>query len=301
MAEGIVKRILDPKHTLAILGKYPLNCGDSASDKLTAKQVVDGTGTPILDQSSSGKQRDFLHMAKADRVSYFDLRPQRHEGVLSYVGLHLEHQQASAEVKSGKKAKTLRPIFYLPYKQNSITRMKLSPPPGYTGSEVKFFATAAINACSVYVEGPGATPKVTHANAQEHEPIGGGDSWAEKIRKTQAKSADMDSRYAKVSKQQSTLVERSDYIVSGDTALQNARSRFAAMVGVPVDNVYADTYNPLGAVIGVKQADGTWQFYVQKNVCFGYKPSKGGYTSAYKVMEVKKLWPGGTGSFRNFP
>ena len=154
MSDGYVKKLLDPAKRGAVIRTLPIRTGDLRKDLLEDKQVA----IPM------GGQFDYLHVAKANRIAYFDIRPENWPS--DHLQLFVEDVQVSTQFRSGRNAKTLRPLFYLPYQRNNIARMKLSEPGTYNGPPVRFFTTAMIDGCSVYIEGPGATPKVSHANAQ---------------------------------------------------------------------------------------------------------------------------------------
>lgn len=76
--------------------------------------------------------------------------------------------------------------------------MKLAEPGTYNGPAVRFFTTAMIDGCSVYIEGPGDAPKVIHANAHgvpvnrvtDYQPFGAvlgfkdGNNWSFWLQKT---------------------------------------------------------------------------------------------------------------------
>lgn len=299
MAAGYVAKILNPAKILPLLRQYPVYCGDHATDRLTTKTVLDPGNNPVQDVKPDGTAQDYLHLPKASRISWFDLRPETQQNGKPWLKLHLEFQETSAVHTSHGKAKRLRPAFYLPYKLNSMTRMKLSPPPAWAGSDVVFFATATINGCSVYIEGPADTPKVAHANASNFQSVTSSTlTWAQKQAKIQQKSAFMDQRFAPLKKTATaTLAERRNYMAVSGGDIDAARTRYAGIMGVPVDSVYPDTYNPIGAVVGLK-SNGAWRFLLQKSVSFGYRPRRGGYASGFVVLEARELWPGGAGHFR---
>ena len=300
MAAGYVKKILKPAKILSVLQSMPIYCDDLAGNLLTKKTVM-SAGVEVFDTTAAGVNQDYLHMASGSRISWFDLRPEQQNSGKTWLKMHLEGQMTSNVHQSGNAAKQLRPMFYLPYKQNCTTRMKLSPDPNHVGDEVRFFATATINGCSVYIEGNPDTPKVTHANAGSfgttHK---ASDSWATIGLRTQGKSNFMDQRYTNLNKTpgHTSLVERSNYMAASALGVTEARTTFARVMGVGVNDVYEDTYNPLGALVGLKQANGHWKFWVQRNVLFGYKPRSGGYKSGYIVLGVSEVWPNGGGNFR---
>lgn len=286
MSDGYVKKLLDPAKRQAVLQATPIATGDLRKTVLQAKQTAG--------------LFDYMHVPKAARISYFDLRPEAQPS--EHLKLHIEDVSTSAQFTSWGKAKALRPLFYLPYLQNNTARMKLEQPATYAGDEVRFFTTAMIDGCSVYIEGPAATPKVTHINAQAIQPTRSTDSWAAKQVKIAAKIAAMDTRHAHVRKLAATVVERPDYIADDPAQLVQLKQRFATSRGIPVDQVM--TYQPFGTVLGFK--DGTdWSFWLQKNGSFEWKRNPAHtqrqWQVTYWVIEAREIWPNGAGAFRLIP
>ena len=292
MSEGYVKRLLNAADTVNVLREMPVRCNDLMKSRLTATSRT----------SPGGQVQNYEHVAAGDRVSYFDLRVDNFPS--AHLNLVTEDAQTSTQFRSGvifKTAKTLRPCFYLPYRLRGTTRMQLVSPPTYQGPEVRFFATATIDGCSVYVEGPATGPKVTHGNAQNIAPapaFGVVETDLQKAGRIQAKIVDMDARLAIIKKGPTTVVERGDYIedfLPGQTA---ARQQFATARGIPLGRVL--TYQPFGAVVGVKMGT-DWSFYLQKNGGFDFKMTATSPTrTAYMVLSVHEFWPNNTGGFRVF-
>lgn len=298
MSKGYVDKILDPAKALNLLqhkplvtrdlGKtaHPLAANRYTKDLLSAKaKIYAGAAGPAM--------LNYEHVAAADRVSYFDLDVEPTPS--PHLVLHLEETQVSTTIIRKKGGKVLRPIFYLPYRQSGTTRMKLDSPPG--GDEVRFFATATIDGCSVYIEGPPATPKISHLNASHIAVMPqGGETEANKLLRVQHKSGDMDARLNVIKKGPARVVERKDYIA--DTALGQTQMRqlFADRNHLPHANVFE--YQPFGAVVGLKSG-GSWTFYLQKCGRFAYHKKPGGPSfSAFMVIEARECWPGGGGVFR---
>ena len=87
-------------------------------------------------------------------------------------------------------------------------------------------------------------------------------------------------------------------MASSTWEVKQAVNAFAVAMGVPVANVYEDTYLPFGAVVGQKWSLGHWTFWVQKSVLFGFQAVGGGYKSGFIVLDVNEVWPNGAGQFR---
>lgn len=288
MSDGYVKKLLDPTKRRAVLRTLPIMTGDLRKNVLQAKQVA----LPL------GGNFDYLHVARPDRIAYFDIRPE--DWPSDHLKLFVEDTLVSTQFQSGRNAKTLRPLFYLPYQRNNTARMKLAEPGTYNGPAVRFFTTAMIDGCSVYIEGPGDAPKVTHANAQSVQPTSVHDNWVTKQNKIQAKINHMDTNYAHLHKAGAAVVERPNYIADDPAELLQVKTAFANAHGVPVNRV--TDYQPFGAVLGFKDGN-NWSFWLQKNGTFNYRKrtTDPRLTVKYWVIEAREVWPNGGGHFRLIP
>lgn len=294
MSEGFVSKLLNPKDRLGVMRLHAILTGDLGRQGEKPGRT-DYSKELLSPKTKSGF--DYLHVAKADRVSYFDVRPEALPA--PHLKLHIEPQSVSAQFLSHKKAKVLRPMFYLPYEQNGTARMTLSEPDGYNGEEVRFFATATIDGCSVYIEGPSHAPKVTHINAAAISPTTRVDPWDQKQLKIQAKIADMDARFVQVQRRTGHVLERPHYMVEEKRELKALKKRFAQTKGIPYQQI--GMYDPFGAVLGF-QDGGHWTFYVQKSAKFDWRrrpedPPRLMQSSLW-VHEVLEIWPNGPNHYR---
>jgi len=292
MSQGYVKRLLSADDTLNVLRELPIRAGAHLGARLDGKT----RNTP------AGVQ-NYEHVPAADRVSYFDLRVELQPS--RQLMLHIETVQTSTRYKSGlvfKTWKSLYPCYYLPWRRNGTTRMKLSPPEGYNGDAIKFFATAAIDGCSVYVEGPAATPKVSHLNASNIAPapaMGVAETDLAKQARIDLKIANMDARMALIRKGETRVVERQHYIEDFQPGRVAAVRTIARLMNIPSAQVR--DYQPFGTVVGVVKA-GTWVFYLQKCAAFEYRlTSTSPWRAGVRVLSAAEFWPTNTGGgFRVF-
>lgn len=288
MSGGVVRKLLDPTQTLRTLRKHPLATGDHLKSVLAAKQKLDIHNNLLL---------AYEHVPQAQRICWFDIRPDVGETYRLYV----EPQVVSTQFLTGRvkpHAKTLRPIFYLPYRKNGTTRMKLEEPPAWTGGPVSFFSTAMIDGCSVYVEGPATSPKVTHANAMSVQPTASTDTYPQKQIKIAAKINVMDARVQHIKKGPASVVERPAYMIEDPVQVQAVKQRFATARGIAVGDVI--DYAPFGAVVGVKSG-AAWTFYLQKNGTFDYDEVGTRGKTGYMVLDVCEIFPNGGALVRLMP
>ena len=288
MSGGVVRKLLDPTQTLRTLRKHPLATGDHLKSVLAAKQKLDIHNNLLL---------AYEHVPQAQRICWFDIRPDVGETYRLWV----EPQVVSTQFLTGRvkpHAKTLRPIFYLPYRKNGTTRIKLEEPPGWMGGPVSFFTTAMIDGCSVYVEGPATSPKVTHANAMSVQPTLSTDTYPQKQVKIAAKINVMDNRLQHIKKGTAHVVERPAYMIEDPLQVQAVKQRFATARGIAVGDV--TDYEPFGAVVGVKSG-AAWTFYLQKNGSFYYDEVGTRGKTGYMVLDVCEIYPNGGALVRLMP
>lgn len=174
------------------------------------------------------------------------------------------------------------------------THIKLEQLPGWAGGEVTFFATATIDGCSVYIEGPADTPKFTHANAQAVQPTLATDTFSQKQVKIQA----MDARLQNLKKGPATVVERPAYMIEDPVHVQAAKQQFSLQKGLPLAQFSG--YSPYGAVVGVKGGD-TWSVFMQKCGAFDYTSPGAGAQRSYIVPDAQESFPNGGASVRMMP
>jgi hypothetical protein len=274
--------------TLNVLREIPLRTNDLAKDRLSGKARGEGE-----------ERIEYEHVAAASRISHFDLR------LDAIPSLHL-NLVLQDKAKTGLLAKSLRPCYYLPYRRQGMTRMKLSPPEGYDEAPVQFFATATIDGCSVYVEGPAGSPKVTHGNASRVSPppaLGRGERESDESKavRIQKKIDHMDVRISRIKARQpgNVVVERPNYIEDYAPGQAAVMQQFAMIKGILLDQVVE--YQPFGAVIGVCTDEG-WKFFLQKNGRLEYFPNAAATrpSAAFMVLSANEFWPANTGGFRIF-
>jgi hypothetical protein len=207
------------------------------------------------------------------------------------------------------------PLFYLPYMQNENYRITLKNKDASETRPIEFFATEAVDGCSVcsvYVEGTRQTPTVYHINAANVKTADGkgttGD-YQNDTRAFQAKSAHMDKRFkeegriaktvllakfgvAGVQLIQATKVENDDYMLRAPHVLDNWRN--AAWENAPkridghkVTDILIATQ---GTVFGRFKADG-WHFYVQRRLQVIYLRGTQTAVGIWVTLAVKEFWP----------
>ena len=300
MSEGYVAKILDPAKILNLLQHVPLATGDLG--KTTHPMATSRYTKDLL----SRKSKNHAGGRRPSATSTWRLGPGQllryacRSHAVAASGLHLEETRVSSSLMRGfisKSGKKLRPIFYLPYRQKGTTRMKLAEPPGYAGEEVKFFTTATIDGCSVYIEGSPATPKVSHLNASHVAPIPrGGETEANKLLRVQQKSANMDARISIIKKGAATVVgtqglhRRHGSRPDADEATLRQSEARASRKRVGLSAVRCGGRSEEWRQLDLLSAE-------MRNLLLPPKP-QGPLLDAMMVIEARECWPGGAGVFR---
>lgn len=217
--------------------------------------------------------------------------------------------------------------YFLPWVADEVVKIKLSDPRAAADDDVKIFFTAAVDGCSVFVEGDPRNPTVYHANAMSHNPGGLNPKVAaEMINLRRAREQQMKARllHARGTKDRfdpgtggsrsydqtagnMRVAEMEDYAPSGFGPISNAdkvrilgsiprvkTSRIATgtgtnRLGETVDLAPQINFN--GTVFGFKNRGGTWEFYYQRRAQVMYRlPKAGGDVSKSSGWDVIYYW-----------
>lgn len=313
---------------MAFMQKYPL--------------IPEGTDNTVASTKAGG----YRHVPKVDRVSYMEIQPGTH---YSLAGLTQLAKTAGIVGREGKAQKaicntadnvagTRIPVFWLPYQQNSIFRMTLAPPvplgpvgPGGLAPPVvqpDFFLTAAVDGCSVYVEGTRTKPTVHHVNAANTKytpldgsaPFGTTGDYAKDTLAFLTKDAHMTQQVKSTAKTSDVLaavpglqpakyVKNDDYMIRDPQSLKQEAAQYTTAARSVVTDRRVDKVDAMtqGTVFGIRNTvTGEWTFYFQRRLVLilyhnqnRWKPFvKSAYQAIgyrmYPVL-VQEFWPGGQG------
>ena len=167
-------------------------------------------------------------------------------------------------------------------------------------SDVKYFFTATITGCSIFVKGTAQAPEIFHAGGQtgKNDPVNAARFWRNLMRQ-HAPGA----RIGEVNK--------TDYVsqrgLGGPGAPATANSvAFETWLrnNAPGDLDISWTF-PWGCVMGIRDDQGDWTFYLQENVTIFFsrftkknwystsKTVQGAVTAASRPMLFRQFFPGG--------
>ena len=193
------------------------------------------------------------------------------------------------------------PVYYLPWDEGGAIVHLTIPKKGTIGPDSHIldpdiFFTAAINGCSIFVQGTPENPTVYHAGGD----TGRGDDMA----RGAGFWRDVLTRFADTSKGSfQAEINKMDYIktpgqVGGDGKLTTAHAN-------EYEKWLKDKYkktldvkfvSPWGAVMGYR-TDGKWKFYLQENATIAYmKLKKEGEPATLSIvskpMVLREIFPG---------
>jgi len=299
---------------IAFMRKYPLipEGGDNTTNKGTYNAVP-----------------------KASRVSFMTIGPGTHYSLSALTLLAVPVNALNREGNPHRAicnatddaGQTRIPVFWLPYKQNSHYRMTLLPGPG--SPQPNFFLTAAVDGCSVYVEGTRTNPTVHHVNAAEvkyqpadgSSPFGTTGDFNKDTLAFQAKDVHMTNKFITSNEPKRVAaggpgLKPAKYVKNDDYMLRDPNTLRQEKVLVESDPSRAVQLTEKshkvelatqGTVFGIRDAiTGKWTFYFQrrlvaiyyhndnKNVPFVKSKWRALGYRMFPVL-VQEFWPGGTG------
>jgi len=247
-------------------------------------------GLRSVDQPQNGldaripEKENYFSVGKELRVLSCNLRPSQQTNDAQ--------NTVTVEIRDDAQPRDF-PVFFLPWAADRVVKVKLSDPRPNPTDEVRIFFTAAVDGCSVFVEGDPANPTVYHANATSYNPNNLVPAVAnELILLRRQKAALMQARVRAIRQNKMTaapgttgnmrVVEHRDYAPGAVDPLSNVeRERIigltareagadAASIGQGTaarrsgeQESIAPTVNFKGTVFGVKNRRATWEFYYQ--------------------------------------
>lgn len=266
---------------------------------------------------------NYYSVGKGIRVLYGNIKPTENEYKSTMASGTVDVELRDPPAKQPRDF----PVFFLPWAADNVIKIKLSDPRNNPGDEVKIFMTAAVDGCSVFVEGEPGNPTVYHANAMSHNPGGLDPSVAaEMIQLRRARAQQMKDRLTAIrgakdryatatgnmqQYDQGTgnmrVAEMADYAPSAVGAMNNAdKMRILGSVpkvkvsrmgqGTAINAIkeevdLAPQINFNGTVFGLKGDNGNWEFYYQRRAMVNYRlPKRGTDLSRTSGWELITYW-----------
>jgi hypothetical protein len=166
--------------------------------------------------------------------------------------------------------------YFLPWTSNHLTKLQIPPKrparAGVSDAEARrrdpdLFFTAAVNGCSVFVEGDPSHPVVYHAGTMDdRSKLGSANAFvggSAMLHWTQLFEGNRSEQGAYGSIHKGDYITRAGY-ESTPEALQY--KKFLENDTIP--ELRIDLVSPEGSVFGVRDGTGKWAFYLQKNIRF---------------------------------
>lgn len=189
-----------------------------------------------------------------------------------------------------------RPIYFLPWDSGGAVVQLTIPRKGVRDEDPDIFFTAAINGCSVFVQGTPQQPTIYH---------GGGDTGRSDHQDAarfwrQAVKSHIDGMHNVMDGQVHSEVNKTHYIKTPGTVANSSTPRAEAYEKLLKDELekrgkfQVQMVNPWGCVFGIRTGE-DWEFYLQENatVICQYISRRSVETRYYaRPMQLNKIFPG---------
>jgi hypothetical protein len=311
-------------HPLTILKNYSICPPDTIAGNIgKAADDIDTSALPSnLPNDNQPKSLRYARMMSSSKIGYIELyKDKTQDRMINKEGIDAIRFRCSYKQTDYPAS---QPVWFLPWQPGSIIRLTI-PAAGVNNPDPDIFFTAAINGCSVLVQGTAQNPTIYH---------GGGDTgrsdhdeaamfWRQALRKHIADSASAALRGPILAE-----VNKTDYIktqgsLTRPVSLQATKGTFGTkIVATPDTKQYGttpraiayqewleqelnrkgsfqvQTVSPWGCVMGVRTG-GNWAFYLQENatVVCDIVSKKTVVTRCYsRPMALRQIFPGGGGT-----
>ena len=314
-----------------LLKKYsiapPDNVGGYTGKALGVVPVGDGVGIPALETSTRSTGIDIRRVASGHKVAYIDLRLNaRQVGNAGHEGDVLGFDTSFAATPN------YVPVHFLPWDSlGAAIRLTIpastandhqGPTHGMDAANPFIFFTAAINGCSIFFRGTPQNPTIFHCGGTTY--VDGTDEQAEFWEAVMDEFVNFDDERKKVlGALQNDRVDKRDYVTEtgvtskyisptgavgrGKTTLRAKAYQKMLQARHAVGKLNLESVNPWGCVVGRRNDNGDWTFYLQENATVTYhqislnpiKRMQGGVKStSYSVARpliYKEIFPNGPG------
>lgn len=191
-----------------------------------------------------------------------------------HVEFKFENVLGEAKLMQCKAGEVGIPMYYLPWEALKITSMAVP-----NDTEVKYFLTAGLSGCSVFVRGTPSKPVVYHAGSSSQYQGDAVEFWKACIKKIR----DQDPRQGGY---RIWGVSKEDYRFGGTHREGYRQTDAAEKFEKWLNNKYGKNLKislkgSLGCVFGIKNDRNEWAFYLQERI-------------AYEVVEIVKAEEGHT-------
>lgn len=193
-----------------------------------------------------------------------------------------------------------RPIYFLPWDtKGAIVRLRIPPKGSVPGPDPDIFITAAINGCSVFVQGDPTSPTVYHAGGDtgQSDHNQAARYWRDMLHRIideKDRRGGFGQVMAEVNKTHYIKTPGTTGNMSTPTAERHERELKARLAR---DGRVTLTFiNPWGCVMGIRRGD-RWSFYLQENgtvICQYATKHKVEQRSYARPLALREIYPTGT-------
>ena len=267
--------------------------GDKGKDVTT----LDTSGfVPTVTAGAQPGSIRYARMSSGHKIAYIDFYKDKKMGGRSGTeqeGIDALRFDATYDGNSG-----LKPIYYLPWDESgAIVRLHI-PTKGTLDPDPDIFFTAAINGCSVFIQGSPDSPTVYHAGGDtgQKDLNEGARFWRHALRNHIANSAIATARGTIAAE-----VNKTDYVktpgsIGNSTTLRAQEYEDTLKAKLNKTGKFSVTMvNPWGCVMGIRTGN-NWAFYLQENATVITSiVTKKGVTTQYfaRPMHIRQVYPGG--------
>lgn len=273
---------------LGFMKKYAVQPGDD----------IGNTGVKMAAFQSDLGDYFFKNMHESKRVGYlnFDEQPSG-DGAAGLGGLvkvsgrvNLVH----GDVKS----------YFLPWKTNEIIRLAIPARDAtLVNDDVKYFFTAAISGCSIFVKGTSKAPIIFHAGGStgQNDPVQAAKFWSDMMEQHPLTAGS------------ASEINKTHYVTDstlhGVGVTAHSRQFETWLKATVTRDLSIQEVAATGCVMGIRDLRDDWSFYLQENVTITHSKFKkkllGGFsktntvvgskTTSCRPMLFRKFFPGGLG------
>jgi hypothetical protein len=238
---------------------------------------------------------------KHNKVAYFQLEKSKKGQSVTHAGLEGGHCLYGDATYVPNKAHV--PIYWLPWEDGGI--ISLTIPQKGTGNsptpDPDRFFTAAINGCSVVVTGNAGNPRVFHCGGSTYQNTSAATAqfWRGLVGglTNRAISGEVNKNMY-IAEDGVTVTDKTGRVLK---TTQAAKDYHAWLQSNSSKNLTVEEVRPWGCVMGIRDGNSNWKFYLQENASVEYTilHKKHGVRVAEKEQKLRKTDKGDFKGLRN--
>ena len=273
---------------LGFMKKYAVQPGDD----------IGNTGVKMADLDAALGTYFFKNMHESKRVGYLNFDEQPSGGGAAGLGGLVKVSGRINFVFGDVKS------YFLPWKTNEIIRLNIpARDAALLNDDVRYFFTAAISGCSIFVKGTAKAPIIFHAggNTGQNDPVQAAKFWRDMMEQHPLSAGPT----VEINKTHYVT----DSIAHGVGVTAHSRQFETWLKANATGDLNVEEIAATGCVMGFRDLQDDWSFYLQENVTITHSKFKkkvfGGFsktntvvgskTTSCRPMLFRKFFPGGLG------